>query len=123
MRARSFLLIISTLFVNFFVFVAEAAPKILVTEKDKIILKDKLDKFSIDRNLSTGELILKIGMDFIGTPYVAKTLDMSPEECLVINLRELDCTTFTENCLAIALTIKSGQPTLETFASKLELIR
>jgi len=102
---------------------ATTALKIIVTEKDKAILQEKFDKFSKDSNLSVGELILKVGNDFKGAPYVGKTLDLNIEENLVVNLRELDCTTFVENCLAIARTIKSGKPTFETFVSELEKIR
>jgi len=100
-----------------------AAPKIIVTEKDKVLLQEKFDQFSKDSNLSTGELVLKIGNDFMGTPYVGNTLDRTVEEDLVVNLRELDCTTFAENCLAIARTIKSGKPTFENFTNELEKIR
>jgi len=99
------------------------APKVVVTEKDKIILQEKLEKFSKMGNLSTGELMLKIGLDFCGTPYVAKTLDISNEENLIVNLREFDCTTFVENCLAIARTLRSGHPSFDTFAAELEKIR
>jgi len=99
------------------------APKIVVTEKDKVLLQEKFDQFSKDSNLPTGELVLKIGNDFIGTPYVGNTLDRTVEEDLVVNLRELDCTTFAENCLAIARTIKSGKPTFESFTTELEKIR
>src|ERR1035437_5311697 len=104
-------------------FLVVAAPKIIVTEKDKAILQEKFDKFSKNSNLSVGELILKVGNDFKGMPYVGKTLDLTIEENLVINLRELDCTTFVENCLAIARTIKSGKLTFETFINELEKIR
>jgi hypothetical protein len=120
MNIRFILLFFCILSISFLVV---AAPKIIVTEKDKVLLQEKLDKFSKDSNLSVGELILKIGNDFKGTPYIGKTLDLNIEENLVVNLRELDCTTFVENCLAIARTIKSGKPTFETFVSELEKIR
>ena len=67
--------------------------------------------------------MLAIGNDFVGTPYVPQTLDLDTEENLVVNLRELDCTTFVENVLAIVLTVKSGNPCYETFLSQLEKIR
>ena len=102
---------------------AVVVPKIIVTDKDKSILQEKLSKFSKDSNLSTGELILKIGNDFKGTPYIGNTLDISNEENLIVNLRELDCTTFVENCVAIARTVKSGEPTFDRFAKELENIR
>jgi hypothetical protein len=97
--------------------------KIIVTDKDKAILQQKIDKFLPDRNLPIGELMIKIGKDFIGTPYVAKTLDQNSGEPLVINLRELDCTTFVENCFAIARTIKSSKPNFKQFTEELENIR
>jgi hypothetical protein len=109
--------------INVLASVAIASPKTIVTDKDKAILREIFDRFSKDLNLSVGELILKIGNDFKGAPYVGKTLDINIEENLVVNLRELDCTTFVENCLAIARTIKSGNPSFETYISELEKIR
>ena len=100
-----------------------APSKIVFTGKDKVILQEKMAQFSKLSNLSTGELMLKIGNDFIGTPYVAKTLDTGMAENLIVNLREFDCTTFVENCLAIARTIKGGHPTFESFIKELEKIR
>jgi hypothetical protein len=122
MKTRLLLLLVLVFFVNL-VATAVVAPKIVVTEKDKSILQEKLDKFSKEANLSAGELILKIGNDFKGTPYVGNTLDISNEENLIVNLRELDCTTFVENCVAIARTVKSGEPTFERFVKELETIR
>jgi hypothetical protein len=123
MKTRLFVLFFCVFTLNLFSLVAVGTPKIVVTEKDKVLLQEKLDKFAKDINLSVGELVLKVGNDFIGTPYVSNTLDRNLDENLVVNLRELDCTTFVENCLAIALTIKSGKPTFESFTSELEKIR
>ncbi len=123
MKIKVLFLFVLTLTLNLVVSVAVAVPKIVVTEKDKILLQEKFDKFSKDSNLTTGELALKIGIDFMGTPYVGNTLDRTVEEDLVINLRELDCTTFAENCLAIARTIKSGNTTFESFTNELVKIR
>jgi hypothetical protein len=95
----------------------------VISNVDKAILQQKLEKFSKERSNPMGELILKIGMDFINTPYVAKTLDKTKEELLVINLHQLDCTTFAENCLALARTIKSGDPDADRFCSELENLR
>ena len=124
MKINIIVLLLSVFTVSIFASsVSQSAPKIIVTEKDKVLLQEKFDKFSKDSSLTTGELILKIGNDFMGTPYVANTLDRTIEEYLVVNLRELDCTTFVENCLAIARTIKNGKPTFESFTNELEKIR
>lgn len=128
MYTRARLTALITLLALFWPFFPEANPivsdsKIIVTDADKAILQAKLDKFAAQRSLPIGELIINIGKDFMGTPYVAKTLDKTNEENLVVNLRELDCTTFVENCLAIARTVKSSKPNFKQFITELEKIR
>lgn len=95
----------------------------VISSMDKAIIKNKLDKFSKERSLPMGDLVLKIGLDFLNTPYVGKTLDKSKVEKLVINLHQLDCTTFAENCLALARTAKSDKPSVARFCAELEGIR
>ncbi|MFN0034323.1 MAG: N-acetylmuramoyl-L-alanine amidase-like domain-containing protein [Saprospiraceae bacterium] len=46
---------------------------------------------------------LAVANTFRGTPYLTGTLDRTAKECLTVNLRQLDCWTFVENSLAIAL--------------------
>ena len=118
--------IVKIIFVSVYILTStltDGFSKVIVTQKDKSILEEKLNKFSSKHNLSTGALMLAIGADFKGTPYVAQTLDRETEENLVVNLRELDCTTFVESCLAIARTIKSGNSSFDTFITELEKIR
>ena len=91
-------------------------------EKDKEILKQVFDLYATENEASISDLMVKAGSFFQETPYVAHTLETG-EEHLVINLRELDCTTFAENCLAISRTIKSGSHTFERFCSELQSIR
>lgn len=91
--------------------------------EDKQIASEKLNAFSTESNLPIAELVVKIGLSFLETPYVASTLENGLEEKLVINLRQLDCTTFAENCLALARTVKSGKTDFESFAAELEKIR
>ena len=68
--------------------------------------------------------MIKAGTFFKETPYVASTLEVTPEEeKLVVNLREMDCTTFAENCMAIARTVRSGNANFEQFTSELQKIR
>lgn len=59
--------------------------------------------------------VLSEAQKFIGTPYVANTLEVNDEETLVINLKEVDCTTLVEYVLAEAM---GGD-----FASNLQRIR
>jgi hypothetical protein len=97
--------------------------KIISTEEDKKILEQIFELFAEEINVPTSVLIVKLGTYFEGTPYVAQTLEKSDEEQLVVNLRELDCTTLVENCLALAKTIQSGEHTFEQFTRKLKNVR
>jgi len=90
--------------------------------KDKEILEQVLELYSEDKEATTSALMVKVGSFFLETPYVAHTLEKE-EEHLVVNLREMDCTTFAENCLAITRTIKSDKQTFEQFCSELQFIR
>ncbi|MGE5394020.1 MAG: N-acetylmuramoyl-L-alanine amidase-like domain-containing protein [Candidatus Saccharibacteria bacterium] len=103
------------------VFSAKAQP--IYQAEDKRLVEEKLQAFSSRDSLPISELITEIGLTFLGTPYVAATLENGLEERLVINLRELDCTTFAENCLALARTVKMGKSDFDSFASQLEKIR
>lgn len=96
--------------------------EITYLKKDKKILNKvskHLEKYK-DKDIS--ELVVLTGKYFLKTPYVAHTLEAKKEQ-LVINLREFDCTTYAENCLAISRTVKSGSHTFEQFATELKLIR
>lgn len=96
---------------------------IIYQPEDKRLAEEKLQAFSSRVDMPISELITEIGLTFLGTPYVASTLENGLEEKLVINLRELDCTTFAENCLALARTVKMGKSDFNTFTDQLEKIR
>ena len=91
-------------------------------QTDKETMNKLLQLFSSEKNTPSGELMIKTGSYFIGAPYVAHTLEIQPEQ-LTVNLREFDCTTFAENCLAITRTIKSENPSFEKFCDELKKIR
>jgi hypothetical protein len=91
--------------------------------EDKLIAEEKLKLFSSKSKMPISDLIVEIGLSFLGTPYVSASLENGLEEKMVVNLRELDCTTFAENCLALARTVKLGKTDFETYVSVLEQIR
>lgn len=97
--------------------------KTVSTEKDKEILEQIFELFAGESKTPTSILMVKLGTYFMETPYVAHTLEKEEKEQLVVNLRELDCTTLAENCLAIAKTIQSGQHTFEQFTEELKNVR
>lgn len=73
-------------------------------------------------NSSTNWMVY-FGKKFCGIPYVAKTLERNKEEQLVVNLRELDCTTFVETTMALALCMKNKKTTFHDFCYYLRMIR
>ena len=100
----------------------KTSEKVVYLQKDKEILEQILQLYSAEKNAATADLLIKVGTFFKETPYVAHTLETEPEQ-LIVNLRELDCTTFAENCLAIARTIKSKNPSFEQFTKELQYMR
>lgn len=90
---------------------------------DKQIAEEKLSTFSSEANLPIADLVVKIGLSFLETPYVAATLENGLEEKLIINLRQLDCTTFAESTLALARTVKLKKKDFESFVAELQKIR
>jgi len=95
----------------------------IYTPEDRRLAEEKLKTFSSKSSYLIADLIPEIGYSFLGTPYVGATLENGLEEKLVINLRELDCTTFAETCLALARTVKSGKNDFESYIAELERIR
>jgi hypothetical protein len=82
-----------------------------------------VSKYKYDNYYSINNLMLKIGHEFLGKPYVGYTLEKNENEQLVVNLSEFDCTTFAENCLALARTLKNPVCTFDSFKKELTKIR
>lgn len=61
---------------------------------------EQAEALGID-TLPLGEAVGAMGMLFLGSPYVPRTLEVPGPERLVINFRGLDCVTFVENVLAL----------------------
>ncbi|GHT48501.1 xylanase [Bacteroidia bacterium] len=78
---------------------------------------------SVHPNYTPDELMVKAALFLLDTPYVAHTLEGNKEEELVINLRELDCMTFVENCLALSKAAQYPYPDYEYFVRQLKEIR
>ncbi len=97
--------------------------EIIQEARDQEIFKALIKKFSERKEMPAGELLVAIGKSLEGTPYVAGTLEKGTDEKLVVNLREMDCTTFVENCLALARTIRSGEHSYDHFLQELQQIR
>ena len=97
--------------------------KVVYTVEDEKILEQLYQELEPYRDEPVAGLVVRAGKLLMGTPYVAHTLETNQEEQLVINLRELDCTTYAENCLALARTSSQGKNSLTHFADELRQIR
>ncbi len=97
----------------------------IFTKADINISKSKF-QLAIKENLESkpiGYVIATIGKSFIGTPYVAHTLEIGKKETLVVDLTGLDCTTFLESTLAFARSIKENKTTFKDYENELKEIR
>lgn len=92
------------------------------TVEDKAVFNRYMETMCSKRQLPTGKLMVETARFFLGTPYVAGTLEEEPER-LVVNLRELDCMTLMETTTALVRTLRAGTPTYETFCLNLQEAR
>ncbi len=84
---------------------------------DSVFVESALSKAPAD----AGELYF--ARLFLGRPYVAHTLEVNDSERLVVNTRELDCTTLVENVTALVLCSRSGKRTFKAFRENLLKLR
>ena len=106
-----------------FVFLCSSGAKaqdIFYLKSDSVKVVSLLRKAQADK---PSNLMLYFAHLFEGVPYVAHTLEISATEKLIINLRELDCTTLVENVFALALTAKQGSVSWDDYCTNLALIR
>lgn len=96
-----------------------AQPQYTRSDSLKVVRLLKMGKtFGQDENL-----MIRFARELKGLPYVGKTLDRNVNERLVVNLRQMDCTTYVENVLALAICTRKGQTTFRDFCRQLQLIR
>ena len=93
---------------------------IFYLKSDSVKVVSLLRKAKADK---PSNLMLYFAHQFEGVPYVAHTLEISMVEKLIINLRELDCTTLVETVFALALTAKQGSVSWDDYCTNLALIR
>lgn len=101
---------------------ATFTDKIDYTAEDMAIFDRFLTKMEPQKHLPTDQLIIETASFFLGTPYVAATLEKEPER-LVVNLREMDCATFVDNVIALSRMLKSMDHSFESFCLQLQSIR
>lgn len=92
--------------------------------KDVEHFNDFVKLYQENSPIDSRDMLIEVGKSFLGTPYVANTLDKGDIEKLVVNLDELDCTTFIENCIALTYALMHfDNPTYSDFTSTLQDLR
>ena len=85
------------------------------TQQDSLFIVECLN--------SKASSITELAQLFIGRPYVAHTLEVNDKEQLVVNTRELDCTTFVETVTALWLCRQNGLTTFNDYLNELQTLR
>lgn len=85
-------------------------------------------KFSLAVSLSLqkrpiNEVIIQMGVSFLGTDYLAYALEAAGPERLIVNMRGLDCVSFYENALVLARCIKKEEMSFDAYTDELRFIR
>lgn len=99
------------------------AQQITCSVADKQAFNNKIVEIAKLSGDDFGETMVAIGKTFLGTPYMAKTLEIGDTESLVVNLHGLDCTTYVENVLVFARMLKSDKKDFDSFTTTLEKVR
>lgn len=67
--------------------------------------------------------VLFYARQFLGVPYVGGTLEVGNKESLIVNLRQMDCATYVETVLALALTKRQGSHDFADYCQNLMGLR
>lgn len=91
---------------------------VIYSSTDSILVEQLLKNENVGDNP-----VLYYARSFIGQPYVAHTLEKSDTERLVVNLRELDCTTLVETVGALAIAKNAKDSTFKDYCNVLKKLR
>ena len=105
-------------------------PATAVGADKEAVTYQKKDSVTVCRLLAASRqlprgtnLQLFFARKFLGLPYVAHTLEINDDERLVVNTRQLDCTTLVENVTALTLCAQRGQYTWRDYLRTLTAMR
>ena len=80
-------------------------------------------KVQTAKGVALDDFTLNIAKSFLNRPYKAHTLEGSQTEKLVVNLREFDCSTFVESCIAMGLTYRKDDISFDKYKKYLQRLR
>lgn len=73
--------------------------------------------------LPINEIELTVAKKLLRTKYVGGVVDKEPKECLVVNIKQLDCVTFLENVVVLSILIKNKKNKIDDYYQELTKIR
>lgn len=91
----------------------------VIYETEDSVLVERL----LRTDIASVSTTLRYARFFLGRPYVAHTLEKADPEQLVVNLRELDCTTIVETVGALTRASSVDIPSFSDFCQALERLR
>lgn len=97
------------------------AQEIIYEKEDSIRIESMLHDLADSK--PTAELLTGIANAFVGEKYVSGTLEQGIDEPLAISCSRLDCTTFVELVVAIAMSSRNGDTDFGSVCRNLEKIR
>ncbi len=83
---------------------------------------DIMNELYANRELPSGELMIKAALLRLDAPYVANTLETEKEE-LYVDLEHTDCILFVESCLALVQTAKSSDTSYSALCRNIQNLR
>lgn len=101
--------------------ISVCAQKIKVTDADRQKAERMLAEAG--KQPATTNWMMYFARQLFGIPYVGGTLDKTKQEELIINLRELDCTTYVETVLALSLCAKNAETSFDDYCRHLREVR
>ncbi len=97
------------------------AQNVIFEKEDSIRIESMLHDLAGKK--PTAELLTEIANAFVGEKYVSGTLEQGIDEPLTISCSRLDCTTFVELVVAIAMSSRNGDTDFGSACNNLEKIR
>ncbi|MBR3387410.1 MAG: DUF1460 domain-containing protein [Bacteroidales bacterium] len=95
----------------------------VTTDQDRALAEKVLKKLEAHQDEEPGNLMVRAANALLGQPYVAGTLEESPNEKLCVYLTRTDCILFVETCLGLVQTARRNNASFDSFVSELQQSR
>lgn len=95
----------------------------VTTDQDRALAEKVLKKLEAHQDEEPGNLMVRAANALLGQPYVAGTLEESPNEKLCVYLTRTDCILFVETCLGLVQTARRNNAGFDSFVSELQQSR